>query len=546
MHHRKFSTAVKIASFSIMLLSAQGLAQSVYFKRIYGSGPASKIAREIKPSADGNLIIAGEVWNPTTKLTGFYFLKLNPNGDSICDKQYQINFSNHIYAMAPTSDGGFMVAAQTMSSKLDGQRITLLKINAQCDTTWTKTFAADSNEYPEDIVNCPNGEFLIIGTTTFNNYQSRNHFLIKINNNGDTLWRKPFTHRANQGDHRIRPAGDGNYMICCDVWIRPNHYVIFLQKISPDGNLLWSKLLERDQEFHVLDIAPTADEGFLLPGYSAASGSATTSLSLVKTDFKGDTLWSRIYPETGVFHRIQPSFDGNYIVSGFTDAGLIVMKITPDGTTLWSKSITEATSTRAICHFSGGNYLIPGYMGEGKGIFLASFVDDQFASKSNSFTYKIPVSSDSLNYSYKIVNAPIGMTISQGGSISWTPATDSTYKEQVKCVVSNDVNVINSFDVNVFVNDLSRKNLPTPINKKQLLPNYPVAIVATIFQDKVAFYVPGNTETLDIYDLHGRSVQHLPVYRHCATWVCNQRAGNYIARTLDGKLYVSKIFTVAH
>jgi hypothetical protein len=195
-----------------------------------------------------------------------------------------------------------------------------------------------------------------------------------------------------------------------------------------------------------------------------------------------------------------------------------------------------------------GNFIVGGYTNlfssSLDSIHLFSLIDDRYAYQSTPFFFKIPVSGDSLNHGYTPLKIPSGMTVSLGGTISWTPTTDSSYMDHVEFQVSDDFGKKDTLTFNIFVNS---KDHPTKvINPTSDLKNqaHQSGISISTLSSYISFSLPVPTGTLAIYDIHGRKIEQLAVSNSTAVWNSRNAAGRYVARMMQGKRSVVKAFVV--
>jgi hypothetical protein len=107
---------------------------------------------------------------------------------------------------------------------------------------------------------------------------------------------------------------------------------------------LWTKTYGRSEDDCPDSIQGTSDGGCIIFGYTMSFGSGMINIWLIRTDQKGDTLWTRTYG--GRYHNplycIQECLDGGYILIGSTNsAGRLnawLIKTDQSGDTLWMKT----------------------------------------------------------------------------------------------------------------------------------------------------------------------------------------------------------------
>ncbi|MEK7255119.1 MAG: hypothetical protein AAB316_10270 [Bacteroidota bacterium] len=124
-------------------------------------------------TSDGNIAVAGHYQlifgsDPTTT----FLMKINPTGSVFWENEYGDVSQNIVgdhepAAVIETSDGGFLIAG---NHKLDGvSDIFLLKTDANGDYEWDKSYGGSGKDVANDVVEMPDGGFLVVGyTESFN------------------------------------------------------------------------------------------------------------------------------------------------------------------------------------------------------------------------------------------------------------------------------------------------------------------------------------------------------------------------------------------
>ncbi len=79
-----------------------------------------------------------------------------------------------------TNDGGFIVAATTSSFGAGGQDIYLIKTDENGDTLWTKTFGGTGNDRASKIVQTNDNGYAIFGTTNSFGNNGDDFLLLKV------------------------------------------------------------------------------------------------------------------------------------------------------------------------------------------------------------------------------------------------------------------------------------------------------------------------------------------------------------------------------
>ena len=515
-----------------------------YWKRMY-AGTGNNEATAITSTPDGNFIVTGSS-SPFGSVNShdIYLLKIKPNGDTLWTKTYGGNSDNVAYAITPTPDGNFIVAGRSSSFGAGNYDVYLLKIKPDGDTLWTKTYGGNDFEEADAITPTPDGNFIIAGRTYFFNAGSDDVYLLKINPNGDMLWTKTYGGTDWDDAYAITPTSDGNFIVA-GYTSSFGAGDVYLLKIKSNGDTIWTKTYGGTDWDEAYTITPTPDGNFIVAGYTY---SGNWDIYIVKIKPNGDTLWTKTYGGIGndCAHIITPTPDGNFIIAGGTSSfgvgndDVYILKIKPNGDTLWTKTYggTGDDEAFSIAQTSDGNFIVAG--NSGGGVFLLSIINDRYAYKNSLFTFKIPVSGDSLNHGYAPLKVPAGMTVSLGGTISWTPATDSVYMDHVEFLVFDDFGNKDTLTFNIFVNSSYHPTAIKPVSR--FITNKSQAFgISQTSSSKIKFNVPSGALSLDIYDIRGRQVQHIVPSGTIALWNKTNAsgtpvpAGKYVAKMVTGK-----------
>ena len=118
-------------------------------------------------------------------------------------------------------------------------------------------------------------------------------------------------------------------------------------------------------------VEQTADGGYVIAGYTESFGAGFYDFYLIKTDFLGDTLWTKTYGGAGndFGYSVQQTNDGEYVIAGYTEsfgAGLTdvyLIKSNSLGDTLWTRAYGGAVDDRgySVQQTADGGYVIAGY-----------------------------------------------------------------------------------------------------------------------------------------------------------------------------------------
>ena len=87
------------------------------------------------------------------------------------------------------SDSGFVIVGSTESYGHGNSDVYLLKTNQNGDTLWTKTYGGSDWDYGNNVQNTFDGGFIIAGQESSTDTTGIAHiYMIKTDSIGDTLW----------------------------------------------------------------------------------------------------------------------------------------------------------------------------------------------------------------------------------------------------------------------------------------------------------------------------------------------------------------------
>jgi hypothetical protein len=160
---------------------------------------------------------------------------------------------------------------------------------------------------------------------------------------GQTTFQKIYSSTKGQSGRDVVSTADGGYIIV-GLTIGGDSD-IYIVKTNNIGDILWTKTYGGAKPDYPRNIIKTTDSTYLIIGFTKSYGGGKSNTYLLKINAVGDTLWTKTYGGTGYEegHEIQPTSDGNYIISGSSDSqnpgnfDAYLMKINPSGGVLWTK-----------------------------------------------------------------------------------------------------------------------------------------------------------------------------------------------------------------
>jgi hypothetical protein len=294
--------------------------------RRYGTSGNDMALSIIK--SNSSFIITGYKYTSLIKKRDAWIIKIDSNGDTIWTKSYGGNKKDAGESIAPTDDGGYIVVGETQSFGPGDYDIWILRLNADGDTVWTRTY--DNGNRKDDlgksIVPLRNNKFLISANTNFILSPIRpisDVWFLLIDINGDTLITNRYDSSLTDYIYSFSATSDGGAIAAgtTDLIDLNPAEDLWIVKLDSLCNISWSKIYGNYGKFDGGRSAiQTMDGGYIVTGYTQSSGPEFDNLWLLKLDSHGDTLWTKVfgYNENDGGLSILQTDDKGYIVTGYT------------------------------------------------------------------------------------------------------------------------------------------------------------------------------------------------------------------------------------
>lgn len=276
----------------------------------YGAG-VGQTAHDIEQTTDGGYVIASKVNSAFGMANAI--TKLDASLNVSWSKQVGQGSNEAWASVAETNDGGYVLVGSHDPDTVSSTKALLLaKFDANGNEQWVKTFSHIGAMEFHDVLGTADGGVLAVGYAqgffTWGNYDLA---LVKLDLNGDSLWTRVLSTPINNYGNHVMEASGGGYLVAGGA-----SGDCMLMKLDPNGLPSWTKsygTLSNNEEF--FDVIELSD-GYLACGSMMQLGTSQDAV-LIKTDFAGDTLWTRRYGEGFEDQGLQVvQHNGGYLIAG--------------------------------------------------------------------------------------------------------------------------------------------------------------------------------------------------------------------------------------
>lgn len=258
------------------------------------------IIRSAIPVQNG-FVMTGDVWEFGLGQLDICLIKTDLYGNKIWHQLYGTNARDMGFNLLSTKDGGYLILGHSRGYDNAGDLL-LIKTDANGDEIWRNSYGSEDDDYGIEMVQNEDGSIVIIGSkgAFFNDVHAnfRNHdadiYLIKIDENGNEIWRKTVGGNEHDFGYSITHAEqDGYYLLGSTQSLGNGNFDMMLAKTDDSGDVLWQKTYGGVEYDQGISMARNMNNELFLLGTTKSFGTQNSSdIYLLKTDTTGEEIWS--------------------------------------------------------------------------------------------------------------------------------------------------------------------------------------------------------------------------------------------------------------
>jgi hypothetical protein len=366
------TTALTIL-FLMTMAGAASAQLDIVWSGTYG-GAAADGFRSAIPTSDGGFVAAGYTYSYGAGNVDVFVIKTDTSGDTLWTRAFGGPSLDYGYDVCETNDGAYVIAGYTMSFGAGDEDVYLLKLDSDGDVLWTRTYGGAGLDEARSVCFTSDGYIVAAGQTESFGSGVSDVYLLKVDADGDTLWTRTFGGAESDWAAKVCETVDGNYGMSGTSGSFNTTRDAYMLKVSPSGVLVWEDNYGSNamyREDYGVGVC-VADDGGM-----AATGSRTNQdnsdpieLSFLRVDGTGDQMSYRKYFDPFVEHgsSICNTADGGYLICGVDkDVAthrndlFLVKRITGSGW-VWDQTVGGAGSDwgSSIVPISSVDYIVAG------------------------------------------------------------------------------------------------------------------------------------------------------------------------------------------
>ncbi len=268
------------ADFLVIKLDTNG---GITWVKTYG-GRGSDYAKSIISTSDGYLVV-GMTYSFGAGDYDLLAIKLDTNGEITWARTYGGSSDDRAYSITSTSDG-YVVAGKTNSFGAGSDDLLVIKLDTNGDVTWTRTYGGSSNDIAYSATSTSDG-YLIAGYTKSFGAGSDDFFVIKLDANGEVTWARTYGGGSDDTAYSITSTSDG-YLVAGETYsfgAGSNDFLVI--NLDTNGGVTWARTYGGSSYERTYSIISTSD-GYVAAGYTRSVGAGSNDFLVIKLDTNGN------------------------------------------------------------------------------------------------------------------------------------------------------------------------------------------------------------------------------------------------------------------
>lgn len=203
------------------------------WEKTYG-GKGDEETSFIIKAKDGGFIAVGFTTSETSGCD-IYILKIDEEGEVIWEKTFGGSGDDNAYSICESFDGGYIIVGETTSFTGDINNVYILKIDENGEKICEKNFGFSVDEEGNIYIGDRSAAYSIKQTLDkkyiITGYRSGNVYVLKLDKNLELIWEGSFGGERDEYGFCIEQISDGGYIIVGDkMGFDPNVYVIKIEE----------------------------------------------------------------------------------------------------------------------------------------------------------------------------------------------------------------------------------------------------------------------------------------------------------------------------
>ena len=302
------------------------------------------------------------IHTPTTQ-GDVLLIKVALDGTLVWERTWGGDAFEQARAVSPAGEGGAYVFGETASYGGGNRDFFILRISAEGEEVWMKTYGSPQREMPFGMLPLENGDLFIYGETISGREEL---YGIRIDSDGEIIWEYQLGDSDNQFITGAVEAPNGDLALSIAIGQDGG-----LVRLDSEGNVLWSQRYESNGWIFPMGALSTEDDGYLLAGfYQGPRSNGRSDVWLARCSSEGVLQWETSFgnlTSNDYAVRLIRLADGSALIGGY-GSGLPLWCVDNDGNLLWESHPAPPAlhGTFGLLELAEGGFIVSGFRTSGR------------------------------------------------------------------------------------------------------------------------------------------------------------------------------------
>jgi len=252
-------------------------------------------------------------------------------------------------------DGGYLVVGYTTSFGSGNRDVYLVRTDGDGNEVWSVTFGGKGDDWAWEAVPAGDGDFIVTGFGNSEGAGADDILALRVDADGDLIWKKTYGYPRDEKSWGITRTSDGLYAICGQAENESTGFDVYLIGIDGEGRKRWERETGGAGVDRVFSMATMEEGDLVFAGMSSTESHGGLDVYVIRTSPTGEVVWERRFGEKrdDIGHGVIVLPDGRIMVTGYAQSpsdpnNIIVMTISPDGRELHKTTFGTIADDRAM------------------------------------------------------------------------------------------------------------------------------------------------------------------------------------------------------
>jgi predicted secreted protein len=282
-------------------------------------------------------------------------------------KTFGGDFGDGAWSLQRSNDGGYIIAGYTCSLGKGGD-LWLVKMDENGTEQWNRSFGGSGEDVGYYVKQTMDGGYIVVGSTKSYGLGEERLWLLKVDSNGNREWDRTFggfVSSSGDGGWSVDTAEDGYIIAGYTKSFGAGGKDLWLIKTDLQGRAQWQRTYGGLKDDVGMSVIKTHDNGYIVAGRTASFGSGGDDIWLLKVGPEGIEQWNRTFGEDkdDVAFQVIELEDG-YILTGRTEIReakrAFLLKTDFRGVKKWEKTYGQESSGISVQRTGDGGFIVAG------------------------------------------------------------------------------------------------------------------------------------------------------------------------------------------